>query len=95
MTDSSSTGRVGGDLADGGRIGVLDGANGLELGRVGAVEGMPAGGELVEDEAEGEDIGLDAGLAGDKLLGRHVGDGASASGVCRAGDGVGSRPCAC
>ena len=82
-------GEVGGDLADGGRVGELDGADGLELGRVGAVEGMAAGGELVEDEAEGEDVGLDGGLAGDELLGRHVGDGAAAGGVGGAGDGVG------
>ena len=82
-------GEVGGDLADGGRVGELDGADGLELGRVGAVEGVAAGGELVEDEAEGEDVGLDAGLAGDELLGRHVGDGAAARGVGGAGDGLG------
>src|ERR1700732_4894124 len=47
---------------------------------------MAAGGELVEDEAEGEDVGLDAGLAGDELLGRHVGDGAAAGGVGSSGD---------
>ena len=82
-------GEVGGDFADGGRVGELDGADGLELGRVGAVEGMAAGGELVEDEAEGEDVGLDAGLAGDELLGRHVGDGAAAGGVGGAGHGLG------
>ena len=29
-------------------------------GRIGAVEGMAAGGELVEDQAEGEDVGLHA-----------------------------------
>ena len=52
---------------------------------------MAAGGELVEDEAEGEDVGLDGGLAGDELLGRHVGDGAAACGVGGAGDGVGAR----
>ena len=68
-------------FADGRRIGVLDGANGLELRRVRTVEGVAAGGELVEDEAEGEDVGLDTGLAGDELLGRHVGDGAAAGGV--------------
>ena len=78
-----------GDLADRERVGVLDGADGLEFGRVGAVEGMAAGGELVEDEAEGEDVGLDAGLAGDELLGRHVGDGAAAGGVGGAGDSLG------
>ena len=50
---------------------------------------MAAGGEFVEDEAEGEDVGLDAGLAGDELLGRHVGDGAAARGVGGAGDGLG------
>ena len=48
-----------GYFADRRRIGELDCAYGLELGRVGAVEGMTAGGELVEDEAEGEDVGLD------------------------------------
>src|SRR5207249_2244707 len=47
------------------------------------------GGELIEDEAEGEDVGLDAGLAGDELLGRHVGDGAAAGGVGGAGYGLG------
>ena len=85
-------GEMRGDLADRGRLGELDGADGLELGRVGAVEGMAAGGELVEDEAEGEDVGLDAGLAGDELLRRHVGDGAAARGVGGAGRREG---CAC
>ena len=79
-------GEVGGDLADGGRVGELDGADGLELGGVGTVEGVAAGGELVEDEPEGEDVGLDAGLAGNELLGRHVGDGAAAGGVGGSGD---------
>ncbi len=68
-------------LADRGRFGKLDGANALKVGRIGAMEGMAAGGKLIEDQAEGEDVGLDAGLAGDELLRRHVGDGAAASGV--------------
>ena len=45
------------------------------------MKGVAAGGELVEDEAEGEDVGLNSGLPGDELLGRHVGDGAAAGGV--------------
>ena len=53
----------------------------LEVGRVGPVEGMAAGGEFVEDEAQSEDVGLDGGLAGDELLWRHVGDGAASRGV--------------
>src|ERR1700712_202941 len=51
------------------------------------MEGVSAGGEFVEDEAEGEDVGLNGGLAGDELLGRHVGDGAAAGGVGAAGSG--------
>ncbi len=73
--------KVRGDFADGGWVGELDSTDALELGGVGAVEGVAAGGELVEDEAEGEDVGLDAGLAGDELLGGHIGDGAAAGGV--------------
>ena len=42
---------------------------------------MTAGGKLIEDEAEGEEIGLDGGLAGDELLRSHVGDGATPGGV--------------
>lgn len=71
------------------RFGELDGADGLKLGGVGAVEGMSAGGELVEDEAEGEDVGLDAGLAGNELLGGHVGDSAATRGVGGAWNGLG------
>ena len=52
-------GEGGDDLANGGWVGVLDGADGLEFGGVGAVEGVAAGNEFVEDEAEGEDVGLD------------------------------------
>ena len=89
MTDSSSTGRSGAISRMEGGSAYWMARMDLELGRVGAVEGMAAGGELVEDEAEGEDVGLDAGLAGDELLGRHVGDGAAAGGVGGAGDSLG------
>ena len=51
--------QVGDDLAQVGRIGELDGADGLELRRVGAVEGMPSAGQLVKNQAQGEYIGLD------------------------------------
>ncbi len=51
--------QVGDDLANVGRVGELDGADGLELRRVGPVEGMPPAGEFVENEAEGEYIRLD------------------------------------
>ncbi len=74
-----------GDLADRGRIGELDGANALKFRGVGPVEGVPPGGELVEDQTEGEDVGLDAGLARDELLRRHVGDRSTAGGVGGAG----------
>ena len=74
-------GQVGHDFAEVGRVGELGGANGLELGCVGTVEGMAAAGELVKDEAESEDVGLDGGAAGDELLGGHVGDGAALGGV--------------
>ena len=69
------------DLTDVCGIGELDGADGLELGGVRAVERVAAGGELVEYEAEGEDVGLDGGASGDELFRGHVGDGAAASGV--------------
>ena len=44
-------------------------------------KGVAAADHLVEDEPDGEDVGLDAGLAGDELLRRHVGDGAATRGV--------------
>ena len=70
---------------DGRRVEELDGADGLELVAVGAGEGMASAGELIEDDAEGPEVGLDAALSGDELLGGHVGDGAAAGGV--GGDG--------
>ena len=47
---------------------------------------MTAAGKLVEDDSESPNIGLDAGVAGNKLLGGHVADGAAACGV-GGGDG--------
>jgi hypothetical protein len=49
---------------------------------------MTSAGQFIEDDAERPEVALDAALAGDELLGRHVGDGASAGGVGRGG-GVG------
>ncbi len=74
-------GKIGDDLAQLGRVVELNGADGLEIGLVGFVEGMASGDQLVEDDAEGEYIGLHAGAAGDELLRRHVGDGAATSSV--------------
>ena len=51
---------------------------------------MAAAGELVEDDAEGPEVALHTALAGDELLGRHVGDGAAARGV--GGDGRAGFP---
>ncbi len=89
MTDSSSTGRLG-------LIWRMEGGSANWVARMvwnscasGRWKGVASGGELVEDEAEGEDVGLDGGLAGDELLWRHVGDGAAASGVGGAGYSVG------
>ena len=78
-------GQVGNDLAEVGRIGELGGADGLELGRVGPVEGMASAGQLVEDQAQREDVRLDRRASGDELLRRHVGDGAAPRGVGRLG----------
>src|SRR5581483_4230427 len=55
-------------LGEGRRVGELDGADGLELVAVGTGEGMASAGELVEDDAEGPQVGLDGALAGDELL---------------------------
>ena len=73
--------QIGDDLAQVGRIGELDGANGLKLRRVGPVKGVASAGELVEDQPKGEYVGLDGRPAGDELLRRHVSDGASTRGV--------------
>ena len=82
------------DLAKAGRIGELGGADGLEVRRVGAAEGMASADQLVEDQPEREDIGLHAGAAGDELLRRHVCDGAAARGVGRLGRGRRATACA-
>ena len=74
------------DFAQIERIGELDGANGLKVLGVGPGEGMTAADQLVENDAQRPHIGLHARLAGDKLLGRHVADGAAARGV-GGGDG--------
>ena len=74
-------GKLGDNLAQVGRVGKLEGANGLKLRRVGAVEGVASAGEFVEDQAEREDVGLDGRATGDELLRSHVGDGAAACGV--------------
>jgi hypothetical protein len=73
--------QLGHNLAQVGRVGKLDRANGLELRRVGPVEGMASADQLIENQAEGEYIGLHAGPAGHELLRRHVRDGAAARGV--------------
>ena len=62
ISDSSSTGKIGDDLAQAGRIGELGGADGLELRRIGAMEGMASAHQLVQDQAQREDIRLHAGL---------------------------------
>ncbi len=74
-------GDAGNGFTEVGRIGELDGADGLEILSIGAGKGMAAAGQLIKDDAEGPDIGLNAGLAGDELLGGHVADGAAAGGV--------------
>ena len=78
------------DVVEGRRIDELNGADGLELVAVGAGEGMAAAGEFIEDDAEGPEVGLHTALAGDELLGGHVGDGAAARGV--GGDGRAGFP---
>src|SRR5260370_34725080 len=74
-----------GNLPDRGRIGELDGANALKFWSVGPVEGVPARSELVEDQAQGEDVGLHAGLAGNELLRRHIRNRSTSCRIGRAG----------
>ena len=76
-------GDVGHDLAQIGRIGELDGADGLKIFGIGPRERMTAAGQFIENDAQRPDVGLHARLAGDELLGRHVADGSAARGVGR------------
>ena len=56
--------------------------------RVVAVEGQAAGGELVEHDAEGVEIGAAVDFFAQRLLGRHVGDGAGDAALAGDADGA-------
>ena len=81
---------LGRNAVEGRRVDELDRADGLELVAVGTGEGMAAAGKLVEDDAEGPEVGLDGALAGNELLGGHVSDSAAAGGI--GGNGVSGLP---
>jgi hypothetical protein len=64
----------GGDLAQGGRVGVDVGHGELDLGA--RFERAVAGQELVEDDAEGVDVGGRGGALAEGAFGGEVGGGA-------------------
>ncbi len=76
------------DLTEVDGIRKLDGADGLKVLGIGARKRMTAAGKFVQDHAERPYIRLHAGLAGNKLLGRHVANSAAARGVSRGNRGV-------
>jgi hypothetical protein len=77
-------GQVRHDLPQRRRLGKLDRPDALHLLRVGPMKRMPAAGHLVQDQPDGKDVRLHAGLARNELLRRHVGNRPAACRIGRA-----------